>query len=72
MIVKENSKSFQFDLKWLRDIAIAIWVALSTFYVANTEVVNSVIWKYVEADMLALIVTILGYITEKFITNYSK
>ena len=69
---KENSKTFEFDLRNLKDIAISVITWILALYIANQDAINSILSNYMNKDTLAILIMILIYASKKYLTNYSK
>jgi len=66
------SKSFEFDLKWLTDIAIALFIWLLSIYSTNTDLFNEILAQYIDKDLFTVITVILAYAVKKYLKDYSK
>jgi len=66
------SKSFELDLKWLTDIAIALFVWLLSVYSTNTDLFNEILAKYIDKDLFTVITVVLAYAVKKYLKDYSK
>ena len=69
---KQNSKSWEFDIRSIKSIAYTTLFIIFTFYASNTEVINEIIQKYMNEDMFKITILILAYASKKYLTNYSK
>ena len=69
---KENSKSLEMDWRSIKSIIEKAFAMIVVFYATNTEAINTILQKYMNPDIFAIVVLILAYIVRKYVTDYSK